>query len=68
MTQRIKPAQEDYVKRLTEHHAVMIAAMKTKQTVNPRAVEELRMAIEVIAPYYPAQHTHPATQPGHGGR
>jgi hypothetical protein len=31
----------------------MVAAMKTKQTVDPQRVEQLRAAIEAIAGYYP---------------
>jgi nickel superoxide dismutase len=59
LTQRVKPAPEggqdydDYVTKLVQHHRVMVAAMKTKQTVDPRQVEELRAAIEAIAGYYP---------------
>ena len=62
LNQRVKPAPkgspgwDEYVSRLAEHHAVMVAAMKTKQTVDPRKVEELRAAIEAISVYYP-QHT-----------
>ncbi|MCP3906327.1 MAG: superoxide dismutase [Planctomycetes bacterium] len=68
LTQRVKPKDarsdewDDYVKRLTEHHAVMVAAMKTKQTVDPIAVATLRQSIERIARYYPApdarEHEH----------
>jgi nickel superoxide dismutase len=59
LTQRIKPAPEgsegyaDYVTKLVGHHHVMVAAMKAKQTVDPRKAEELRAAIEGIAAYYP---------------
>ena len=64
LTQRVKPARQgtqafnDYVMRLVQHHAVMVAAMKTKQTVDPQRVAELREAIEAIAVYYSASHTH----------
>ena len=44
---------DEYVKKLVEHHRVMVAAMKTKQTVDPARVEDLRAAIEAIAVYYP---------------
>jgi nickel superoxide dismutase len=60
MTQRIKPVPagaqgyEDYATRLVQHHQVLVAAMKTKQTVDPRRVEDLRASIEVIAAYYPS--------------
>ena len=60
LTQRVKPAPvgaagyDEYVTKLVRHHAVMVAAMKTKQTVDPGRVEDLRAAIEAIAVYYPA--------------
>ena len=59
LTQRVKPAEPGtdawaaYEKKLTEHHAVMVAAMKAKQGVDPAAAETLKKAIETIAPYYP---------------
>ncbi|MHC4993234.1 MAG: superoxide dismutase [Ni] [Planctomycetota bacterium] len=64
LTQRVKPARQgtqafnDYVMRLVEHHAVMVAAMKTKQTVDPQLVAELRDAIQAISVYYPSEHKH----------
>ncbi|MHC4128410.1 MAG: superoxide dismutase [Ni] [Planctomycetota bacterium] len=60
LTQRVKPAPvgaagyDDYVTKLIRHHAVMVAAMKAKQAVDPGRVEDLRAAIEAIAVYYPA--------------
>ncbi len=60
LTQRVKPAPvgsegyDDYVTKLIRHHRVMVAAMKAKQTADPRRVEDLRAAIEAIAAYYPA--------------
>lgn len=49
MTQRIKPTDEGgpdaYVKKLTAAHAVMLAAMKCKQTVEPAGAEALQAAI-----------------------
>jgi nickel superoxide dismutase len=59
LCQRVKPVPagadgyDEYVKKLVEHHRVMVAAMKTKQVVDPARVEDLREAIEVIAVYYP---------------
>jgi nickel superoxide dismutase len=59
LTQRVKPsppggqAYDTYVTSLVQHHQVMVAAMKTKQTVDPQRVEQLRAAIEAIAGYYP---------------
>lgn len=65
LTQRVKPKEmgtdgwNDYVMQLTEHHAVMVAAMKCKQTVDPDACASLKAAIERIGKYYPAPaHTH----------
>ena len=60
LTQRVKPVPaggqdyDPYVTKLVRHHQVMVAAMKTKQTVDPRRVEQLRAAIEAIAGYYPS--------------
>ena len=45
MTQRIKPTSEDYVKQLTAAHAVMVAAMKCKQNVDPATAKALEKAI-----------------------
>jgi nickel superoxide dismutase len=59
LTQRVKPAGrgtpgwDEYVTRLVRHHRVMVAAMKTKQSVDQQNVQDLREAIEAIAAYYP---------------
>ena len=50
MTQRIKPGTDDatqreYIKKLTSAHAVMVAAMKCKQTVDPASAAALRESI-----------------------
>lgn len=64
LTQRIKPVRQgtqafnDYSMRLVQHHAVMVAAMKTKQSVDPERVGGLRAAIEAIGVYYSASHSH----------
>ena len=64
LNQRVKPARQgtqawnDYVMKLVQHHSVMIAAMKTKQTVDPQRVVALREAIEAISVYYPPTHSH----------
>ncbi len=55
LTQRVKPKQEDYVERLTKHHAVILAAMKAKQSSGTEAVTALREAIKALIPYYPAK-------------
>ena len=45
MTQRIKADNPNYVKQLTAAHAVMVAAMKCKQNVDPAMAEALEKAI-----------------------
>jgi len=57
LTQRVKPDQKRYGKRLEEHHAVMLLAMKAKQTVDAEVAAELREAIQKLEDYYP-EHTH----------
>jgi nickel superoxide dismutase len=55
LTQKLKPVaagaegRDAYLASLAEHHAVMRAAMKTKQTVDAVAVDELAGAIEIMA-------------------
>ncbi|MEM7792490.1 MAG: superoxide dismutase [Ni] [Verrucomicrobiota bacterium] len=56
LTQRVKPSQEDYVERLTKHHAIILAAMKAKQNADVKYADALTKAIKEIAVYYP--HTH----------
>ncbi len=53
LTQRVKPDYKDYNKRLAEHHAVMISAMKTKQNTDLELVNNLKESIEKISGYYP---------------
>ena len=45
MTQRIKPEDPKYVEKLTSAHAVMLAALKCKQTVDGANAEALRAAV-----------------------
>ncbi len=52
LTQRVKPSQKDYLERLQKHHAVILAAMKAKQSSNVNAAKAMIKAIESIAPYY----------------
>lgn len=52
MTQRLKPTGEDYVKKLTSAHAVMVAAMKCKQTTNKLAATALTDAIKAFHAAY----------------
>jgi nickel superoxide dismutase len=57
LAQKVKPvaAGQDgydaYLKTLADHHAVMSAAMKTKQTVDPVDVAHLNKAIDALAPH-----------------
>ncbi|HNO77946.1 MAG TPA: superoxide dismutase [Ni] [Phycisphaerae bacterium] len=54
MAQRVKPVAKGadgydaYVESLTKYHAVMVAAMKTKQQANQEAVDALKSAIEAL--------------------
>ena len=45
MAQRIKPSSENYAKQLTAAHAVIIAAMKAKQSADPATAKTLENAI-----------------------
>ena len=53
LTQRVKASQEDYAERLQKHHAVIVAAMRAKQNAAPAVVDELKAAVDAVAPYYP---------------
>ena len=52
LTQRLKPGQEDYGVRLSDHHKVILLAMKAKQNCNAQVALDLRNAIEALIPYY----------------
>lgn len=56
LTQRVKPAQEDYAERLAKHHAVILAAMKSKQNAGVEQATALQVAIEALKVYYPGHH------------
>ena len=64
LPQRVKavPAgeagHEAYLDQLTKMHAILVAAMKCKQTVDPAAVAILKASIEAIAPMYVHEHDH----------
>ena len=45
MAQRIKADNENYVRQLTAAHAVMVAAMKCKQSADPATAEALEKKI-----------------------
>ncbi len=58
LTQKVKPVApaaagyQNYLKKLADHHAVMVAAMKTKQQTDPAAAEALHKAIDALAKHY----------------
>ena len=52
MAQRIKPSNEKYVEQLTAAHAVIQAAMKCKQTVDPKNADALKAAIAKLYEAY----------------
>lgn len=58
LTQKVKPVApgasgyEAYLVNLADHHAVMAAAMKTKQNADPKYVAALRKAIDALAQHY----------------
>lgn len=64
LTQKIKPVSPDaegyeaYLKKLADHHRVMVAAMKAKQNATPDAAEGLRQAVHVLEHYWVADHNH----------
>merc|ERR1719198_1754283 len=55
LAQKVKKAElseADYVKLLTQHHAVMVAAMKTKQSSELAPVDDLDTALHTISHAY----------------
>jgi nickel superoxide dismutase len=58
LTQKVKPVApgadgyDAYLKKLADHHAVMVAAMKTKQDADPATVQTLNKAIDALAAHY----------------
>jgi len=55
MTQRIKADAEGYVTQLTSAHAVLVSAMKCKQTVDPASADALHAAIDAFQEAYTGQ-------------
>ena len=53
LTQRVKPNQDNYTERLVKHHAVIVAAMNTKQHADEKYVDQLERSIGALKPYYP---------------
>jgi nickel superoxide dismutase len=65
LAQRVKPAFNDdgsptigYLQSLAEHHAVMIAAMKCKQSADPATAKTLRNTIHALEHRWVPAHTH----------
>ena len=54
LTQRVKSSMDDYTERLTKHHAVIVAAMKAKQSSDMADATALKESIETLIPYYPS--------------
>ena len=58
LAQRVKPVAADgeghgdYLARLADHHAVIVAAMKAKQNANQGTVDALNEAIDKMGQYY----------------
>lgn len=58
LTQKVKTkapgadGYDAYLKSLADHHAVMVAAMKTKQNANDEVVKGLTTAIDALAKHY----------------
>ena len=58
LTQRVNPSQDDYVDRLKAHHAVIVNAMKVKQSTDEQSVATLKDSVRVLLKYYPDEHKH----------
>ena len=64
LAQRVKPVAPTgagygaYLGKLATHHAVIVAAMKTKQKPTVETVAALNKAVEALAVYYPAPKPH----------
>lgn len=58
LTQKVKPVSpvadgyDTYLKKLADHHAVMVAAMKAKQNADPAYADRLHHAIDALAKHY----------------
>lgn len=55
LTQRVKASQNDYVQRLKDHHAVIVAAMKAKQNADVEFGKKLQRMIKALEKYYPGE-------------
>ncbi len=59
LAQRVKLGEDKakYHQALVDHHEVILAAMKTKQQANSKAVTALENALDKLSEYYP-EHPH----------
>lgn len=57
LTQRIKPEQKEYAKMLASLHQMLVAAMKSKQTVDLAHVAELKRLLGEFEQLYFAPHS-----------
>lgn len=61
LTQKVKPVAsgaegyDPYLANLADHHAVMVAAMKAKQNVDPIFADALKASIDALATRYGGQ-------------
>ena len=73
LTQRVKPVDESdakkfakYQKQLTALHHITVYAMKTKQTVDLKYVEQLRTSLAQFEDiYFEGKHRHKVEQDSH---
>ena len=62
LAQRVKPVAEGadghtaYMEKLGDHHAVIVAAMKTKQKADSGTVDALSAALDVLGSHYKDDH------------
>ena len=62
LAQRVKPVAEGadthaaYLEKLGDHHAVIVAAMKTKQKADDGTVDALNAALDVLGSHYKNDH------------
>ncbi len=64
LTQKVKSVaagqegRDAYLAKLADHHAVMAAAMKTKQNASPDYATTLRAALDALSVHYDTEHLH----------
>ena len=64
LAQKIKPVAPDaegfadYLAKIGDHHLVLVAAMKAKQSADPEVVATLRAALDRLGSHYDLEHKH----------